>query len=152
MNTLLVRRRRRAVEHTDTAVLEGLEAERAVVLGDGGAARAFAVALEDAGAEVRVFSRRGDWPPEGAGADLIVNATPIVDAAPLAPYAGQVVIDLPYRADGEPTAFEEAAVEAGATVVSGREVLVRQGAASFERWTGEPAPVEVMRAALGLPP
>jgi shikimate dehydrogenase len=32
--------------------------------------------------------------------------------------------------------------------VDGLEVLVRQGAASFERWTGVPAPVEVMRAAL----
>jgi shikimate 5-dehydrogenase len=35
--------------------------------------------------------------------------------------------------------------------VTGLEVLVAQGAASFELWTGTPAPVEAMRAALGLP-
>jgi hypothetical protein len=33
-------------------------------------------------------------------------------------------------------------------VVDGREVLLRQGAASFERWTGLSAPIEVMRAAV----
>jgi shikimate dehydrogenase len=42
-----------------------------------------------------------------------------------------------------------AAREAGcATVVDGREVLVRQGAAAFELWTGVPAPLDVMRAAV----
>jgi shikimate dehydrogenase len=35
-------------------------------------------------------------------------------------------------------------------VVGGLEVLVAQGAASFEIWTGMPAPVDVMRAAVGL--
>jgi shikimate 5-dehydrogenase len=30
------------------------------------------------------------------------------------------------------------------------EALVRQGAASFERWTGRAAPVGAMRSALGL--
>jgi shikimate dehydrogenase len=32
-------------------------------------------------------------------------------------------------------------------VVAGLEILVRQGARSLERWTGQPAPVEAMRAA-----
>jgi shikimate dehydrogenase len=36
---------------------------------------------------------------------------------------------------------------AGAKVVSGLEMLIYQGAASFELWTGKPAPVEVMRKA-----
>jgi energy-coupling factor transporter ATP-binding protein EcfA2 len=36
----------------------------------------------------------------------------------------------------------------GRVVVDGLEVLVRQGAASFERWTGVPAPLDVMRAAV----
>ena len=40
-------------------VLQGLAADRAVVIGDGGAARAFADALPGA----RVFARRGEWPP-----------------------------------------------------------------------------------------
>jgi shikimate dehydrogenase len=42
----------------------------------------------------------------------------------------------------------EAARAAGCEVVDGLEVLVRQGAASFERWTGVEAPLEVMRAAV----
>jgi shikimate dehydrogenase len=36
---------------------------------------------------------------------------------------------------------------AGARVVSGVDMLVHQGAASFEIWTGRPAPVDVMRKA-----
>ena len=40
---------------------------------------------------------------------------------------------------------------AGARVLDGIEVLVAQGAASFELWTGVTAPVPVMRRALGLP-
>ena len=58
------------------------------------------------------------------------------------------VVDLPYPE----TATGRAARAAGATVVAGLEALVAQGAASFELWTGQPAPVEAMRAALGLPP
>ncbi len=36
-------------------------------------------------------------------------------------------------------------------MIDGLEVLVAQGAASFELWTGVPAPTEVMRAAVGAP-
>ena len=67
------------------------------------------------------------------------------------PRAKQAVVDLAYRADGSETALIAAAREAGCrVVVDGYEALVRQGAASFERWTGIPAPVDVMRAALRL--
>jgi shikimate dehydrogenase len=88
------------------------------------------------------------WPPEVEDADVVVNATPVRDDPLFAPSAGQTVIDLPYRPDGRPTALAAAARAAGCHVVDGFEVLVLQGAASFERWTGVPAPVEVMRAAL----
>jgi shikimate dehydrogenase len=37
-------------------------------------------------------------------------------------------------------------------VIDGLEVLVRQGAASFERWTGVPAPLQVMRNAVRSAP
>ena len=59
---------------------------------------------------------------------------------------GQTLIDLPYPE----TATARAARDAGAKVITGLEVLVAQGAASFELWTGMDAPVEVMRAAVGL--
>ena len=57
---------------------------------------------------------------------------------------GQTLVDLPYP--GSATAA--AAREAGATVYDGLDVLVAQGAASLELWTGLPAPVDVMRAAV----
>ena len=127
---------------TDAAILEGLEHEQAVIVGDGGAAAAFRAALPGA----TVFSRRGEWPPETAGADLVVNATSAKDEIVVRVARGQTLVDLPYP--GSATA--EAARAAGARVLDGLEVLVAQGAASFELWTGEPAPVEVMRRAVGL--
>ncbi len=128
---------------TDTAILEGLPAERPVVIGDGGAARAFLHALPHA----RVFSRRSEWPPDPTGADLVVNATPVRDEVLVELGPGQTLVDLPYPR----SATAEAAAANGADVLDGLEVLVAQGAASFELWTGLPAPVSVMRRALGLP-
>jgi shikimate dehydrogenase len=143
VNTLVVRSDRIEGRSTDTAILDGLPAERPVVLGDGGSARAFRHRLPDA----RVFSRRGEWPPELADADLVVNATSEREEVLAALAPGQTLLDLPYPE----TATAAAAREAGATVVGGLDVLVAQGAASFELWTGIPAPRDVMRAALGLP-
>ncbi len=78
-----------------------------------------------------------------------MNATPVRDELLVEPHREQQVVDLAYRSDGRPTALVAAARAAGCPlVVDGLEALVRQGAASFERWTGVPAPVEVMRAAL----
>ena len=129
---------------------------RALILGEGGAALAVAAELERTGASVRFASRRGEWPPELRDATLIVNATPVKDELLVEPRREHAVVDLVYKADGSDTALIAAARRAGcATVVDGLEVLVRQGAASFERWTGVPAPIDVMRAAVrevGLPP
>jgi shikimate dehydrogenase len=127
---------------TDAAVLEGLEAGRPVVLGDGGAAVAFRRALPNA----RVFSRRREWPPDVHGADLVVNATAARDDVVVELAAGQTLVDLPYPE----SATAAAARAAGARVIGGLEVLVAQGAASFTLWTGVPAPIDVMRAAVGL--
>jgi shikimate dehydrogenase len=76
----------------------------------------------------------------------VVNATservePLVRLGP-----GQTLVDLPYPE----TATAVAARESGAAVISGLEVLVAQGAASFELWTHVPAPVDAMRRAVGL--
>jgi shikimate dehydrogenase len=128
---------------TDAAILEALEFEGPAIIGDGGAAAAFHQALPAA----KVFSRRGVWPPEVEDCDLVVNATPVRDEVLVRLGPGQTLVDLPYP--GSATAA--AAGEAGARVVDGLEVLVAQGAASFELWTGVPAPVEVMRRAVGLP-
>jgi shikimate dehydrogenase len=65
------------------------------------------------------------------------------------PYPGMQVVDLAYNADGSETALVAAARAAGCEiVVDGLDVLLAQGAASFERWTGEPAPLAAMAEAL----
>lgn len=143
VNTLVVEDDRMVGRTTDTAILRGLPAERPVVIGAGGAARSFRHALPHA----HVFSRRGDWPPDVADADLVVNATSERDDILVELRRGQTLVDLPYP----DTATAAAARTAGATVVTGLEVLVAQGAASFELWTGVPAPIRVMRTAIGLP-
>jgi shikimate dehydrogenase len=94
-----------------------------------------------------VFARRAAWPPDVADADLVINATPVRGDVLVELRTGQTLVDLPYPR----TATAHAADAAGARVLDGLEVLVAQGAASFELWTGIPAPVPVMRRALGLP-
>ena len=147
VNTLVFRDGRVLGFNTDREIVAGIEAERVCLIGAGGAAKALLPGLQG---EVRVFSRSGEWPPDASGTDLIVNATPVRDELLVEPRAEQTVVDLAYRADGRLTALVAAARAAGCEVVDGLEALVRQGAASFELWTGRPAPVGAMRSALGL--
>ena len=148
VNTLVLRDGRLLGFNTDKEIVAGIEAERVCLIGAGGAAKALLPALSG---EVRAFSRSGEWPPDATGCDLVVNATPVRDELLVEPRPEQAVVDLAYRADGTPTALVAAAREAGCRlVVDGLEALVRQGAASFELWTGAEAPVDAMRAALGL--
>ena len=153
VNTLVIRDGRVVGSSTDgAAVTSQIEPDgrRALVLGTGGAAKAVAAALAEAGADVVVIGR-GDaaWPPRPDGFDILVNATPVKDEVLVRPVVDMQVVDLAYRADGLPTALIAAArrVECH-PCVDGLDVLLAQGAASFERWTGEPAPLGAMRAAL----
>jgi shikimate dehydrogenase len=142
--------------------------KQCVVIGAGGAARAVVLALARAGArEVGVANRtasRGDVAAAlagangrivnvdaVAGADLVVNATPIGmvdDALPLDPArlgAGQLVADLVYHPLVTPLL---AAAEAqGARTLNGLGMLVGQAARAFELWTGQSPPVLAMRSA-----
>jgi shikimate dehydrogenase len=159
------------------AALEGagvdLAGRTALVLGAGGSARGIVYALREAGAaRVSVWNRtpeRAAALAAGLGAelayrpapaDLLVNCTSVgladgafkdlpVNADALGTYA--TVADLVYRAGG--TGLVAEARRRGCTVVDGLEVLVRQGALSFEAWTGLTAPVDAMRdAARGANP
>ncbi|HEX7292722.1 MAG TPA: shikimate dehydrogenase [Conexibacter sp.] len=172
-NTLTFRDGRIHADNTDApGLLDALPFDpagrTAVVMGAGGSARAVVWALLSAGAaEVLVWNRtseraerlcaeiggrpaRAPLPP----ADLLVNTTsvglqgedpfqqlPLSDAMDGCP----CLVDLVYG--NGPTALVSAAQAAGATVVDGLEILVRQGARSFAHWTGRPAPLEVLRAA-----
>jgi shikimate dehydrogenase len=140
VNTLVVRSDRIEGWSTDAAILAGLPNASPVIVGAGGAAVAFQRVLPHA----RQFSRRGVWPPETDGADLVINATSARDEVVVRVGAGQTLVDLPYPE----TETAHAARRSGADVVTGLDVLVAQGAASFELWTGRPAPIDVMRAAV----
>jgi shikimate dehydrogenase len=85
-------------------------------------------------------------------ATLLVNSTSVgmahgpapdalpLDAGLLGPHV--LVYDLVYNPARTPLLV--AAQAAGARTQEGLPMLVYQGAASFERWTGQPAPVQVM--------
>ena len=144
---------------------------RAILLGAGGAARAVAHGLREAGAAVGVIARspeRVAWVParpwtgevmraELAGADLVVDCTPaalgggddeaaFVDGIPLdALGAAAWVATLVYH---RRTILLERASTRGHSTVDGRAMLVHQGARAFAIWTGRPAPVEAMARAL----
>jgi shikimate dehydrogenase len=150
VNTLVIPEDRVLASSKDAkSVTSQIEAadRSALVLGAGGAAKAVAHALERAGAHaVSVVSRRDQgWPPSGVGVDVLVNCTPVKEDVIVAPYPGMQIVDLAYNPDGSPTALVAAARLAGCeTVVDGLDVLLAQGAASFERWTGRPAPFAAM--------
>ncbi len=152
VNTLVIRDGRVLGSSTDTAALGDRRPAIAAVIGAGGAATAWIAELESRGADVRVFARKGDWPPRTDDAELVVQATPVKDELLFEPHARQTLIDLAYRAEGGETAHAAAARAAGCELVDGLDVLVAQGAASFERWTGLPAPLDVMRAAVRSAP
>jgi shikimate dehydrogenase len=142
----------------------------ALVLGAGGAARAAVYALRGAGAaDVMVWNRTreraerlvadlGGHVVDRPGAvEILVNCTSVglresdlafkslpVEADTLG--VGSHVADMVYRPGGTPLLAE--AQRRGATVVTGLEILIAQGAASFERWTGMTAPRMAMRAAV----
>ena len=153
VNTLVLSGGRVLGSSTDgLAVASQIEAEgrRVLVLGAGGASKAVAAALEGEGAEVVARGRRDPgWPPSGEGFDVLVNATPVKDELIVTPHPGMQVVDLAYQPNGRPTALIAAALERDChPCVDGLDVLLAQGAASFERWTGEAAPLVAMRTAL----
>jgi shikimate dehydrogenase len=141
--------------------------KRVLVLGAGGAARAAVYALKQAGAEVHVWNRtaaRAEALADEFGVtasaelgEIVINCTAVGLEDPESTFkalpvraddlsAGQLVVDMVYRRGG--TLLLNTAKANGAQVVDGLEILVAQGAASFERWTGRTAPDQAMREAV----
>jgi shikimate dehydrogenase len=147
------------------AIGEPLTGRRVLVLGAGGAARAVVWAAREAGAsQVLVWNRTAerarllaaDFGAEAVErpgpADMIVNTTAVglsgsLDDLPLGDaHHPELVADLVYG-PGDPPVTAWARGRA-AKVVDGLEVLLRQGALSFVRWTGEDPPLDRMREAV----
>lgn len=152
---------------------EGFDAAGTTVLlyGAGGAARACALALGRSGAERIIVAVRDVAKADavrgaleglatvvepvafedaaGRSADLLVNATPIGsrgEALPLpALRAGMLVIDLLYQPPLTPLLASARA--AGAAAAGGLGLLLHQASLSFELWTGQAPPLDVMSAA-----
>ncbi len=173
-NTLIFEDGEIRADNTDAqGLMESLPASaagrRALVLGAGGAARAAVWALTREGAEVSVWNRtperaaqlcaelggRVDSDPGAGEYELIINSTsvglhgedPFAELPLSRDWFGfsQTVVDLVYGHGA--SQLLSVAGEAGADVVDGLEVLVRQGAASFRIWTGVDPPIDVMREA-----
>lgn len=143
----------------------GLPDGPVLVLGSGGAAAAAVWALRhrslslSARREERaaaMLDRLGleaglvPWGEPLSGA-VVVNATSLgmegeaLPAGILERSAG--LLDMPYRTDPTPSVQRSRAL--GLPTAEGLDLLVGQAARAFEAWTGRPAPVEAMRAALG---
>ena len=176
-NTLVFEDGRIVADNTDAGGLLDALGEpvpaTALVLGAGGAGRAAVWALRQTGAQVAVWNRTPERAEALAAdlgarhvarpepAELVVNATSVgLEGADGADDPGaavaetlgladlpapRVLVELVYGAG--PTPLSRWAAARGVRTVHGLEVLVRQGARSFERWTNGPAPLEVMRRA-----
>ncbi len=140
-----------------------------LVVGSGGAARAAAIALADAGANVTVTGRdlkriqalarsaRGAaMTLEEARAsryDALVHATPVGmyphtnDCLFPGAIPAGIVLDMVYNP--QETQLVTRALEQNCTVIYGSEMLLEQAARQFEIWTGESAPRGVMQTAFG---
>jgi shikimate dehydrogenase len=87
------------------------------------------------------------------GASLLVNATSIgmLPAGDVSPVGRELlgsqltVVDIVYNPHKSRLLRE--AGQAGAMTINGLEMLIRQGALAFEKWTGRQPPLEVMRRA-----
>ncbi|HEY7699023.1 MAG TPA: type I 3-dehydroquinate dehydratase, partial [Vicinamibacteria bacterium] len=127
--------------------LRGLRGKRVVIVGAGGAARAAAQALVDKEASVLVLARTDsraealaaafgcEWGPlsrlSSERWDLLVNATPVSPPLESIP-AGSIVFDM--VTVPEETALLRKAREAGASMVTGLEMLAAQAVPQAKLW------------------
>lgn len=138
---------------------------KVVLLGAGGAARAIALWLKKAGAEVIIANRteaKGKKLARDVGctfgpiqkADMFVNATsvgmhPRTGESPLSAKfiePGTIIYDIIYNP--VKTKLIRGAKAKGARTIDGVRMLVEQGALSFRLWTGKEAPKKEMEKAV----
>jgi shikimate dehydrogenase len=176
VNTVVNRDRRLVGYNTDwQGALQALEEKteitgtRFLILGAGGAARAIAFGIQEKGGHVALTDldmakalalSRKLWVEvvapgslEQYPAAVLINATPVG----MEPQSGDIpldpellsrfrlVMDIVYRP--LETRFLREARSRGCQVIDGLQMLIYQGVAQFELWTGQPAPREVMARA-----
>jgi shikimate dehydrogenase len=154
---------------------ESLRGATVLLLGAGGAARAAALRLAREGVAALYLVNRTQaravelaaeiaksWPGlasvqgyPSASVDLVINATSLglkaedplpIDLQWLQARRPRFVYDMIYRP--METGLLRTARNAGCRTANGAGMLLHQGTRSLELWTGRPAPVQVMRAAL----
>jgi shikimate dehydrogenase len=147
-----------------------LKGASVLLLGAGGSARAIGFGLLEAGASLTIASRTPEkgqtlakllscpWLPlaeaASAKADILINATSMGMGTQqdLLPIASETLVNFPVVMDivyaPLKTRLLQAAEQAGCQTIDGLAMLLYQGAAQFELWTGLQAPVEVMRQSL----
>ena len=150
---------------------EQLAGKTVMILGSGGVARAIGLGLTKSNCDLMVTNRTSaraealagelgcrhvKWENRGAEfVDILINCTPLgmhpntIDETPFAINwfrDGMLVFDTVYNPEN--TLFLKEARQRGCRTVSGIEMFVRQAAEQFERFTGEPSPLESMREAL----
>jgi len=150
-----------------------IQDKRITILGAGGAARAIAFGLKERGGRITILNRAQEikmaeslaaelecsWGPLSqlesvTDADIVVNATLLG----MPPHEQKIVIESSYLRSEQvvydvvynplETRLLREAKERECQVVPGYEMLLLQGVAQFELWTGKTAPVEVMRTIL----
>ena len=135
-----------------------------LILGSGGAARAAAYSFDDMGCKLSISGRNKETTKDISKAfgaeireggvkdfDVIVNCTPIgivegqypVDLSDM--HSGQTVFDMVYERE---TPILKIAKSKGCGTVDGADMLVGQGAVSFEMWFAKEPDTDVMRRAL----
>ncbi|MEC7879581.1 MAG: shikimate dehydrogenase [Actinomycetota bacterium] len=157
----------------ETETKETVEGKSYLIIGAGGAAKAVALALGEAGAsEVTVTSRNVSKSERAAAlaghvgrvgsitesdrADVIINATPIgmqgtgnEGNTPLpidSIHRRQTIVDLIYHP--LETELLKNASSIGARTINGIGMLVHQAALQYTLWTQKDAPLEIMQSAV----
>lgn len=152
--------------------LDDVDLDRAIVFGSGGATKAIIFALNDLGFEEVVMVSRNPsrytdydgitfcgydtWSEFAEDSSLIINATPLgmtpnTSASPikeseLSALEGTLCYDIVYNP--RETTFLKQAKRAGGVPIGGLDMLIHQGAKSFQLWTGNEFPVGLVKMRL----